>query len=107
MNNEFKKSFKKKDKMKNKSSLLGFALTGMAVGAAALYLFGTKEGRKNLNCAIEGINEFSNTLKDKANEGLECASDFAAKAKKMAKQKFEEGKSSFEDATDEIKQKGN
>jgi len=113
MKTELKKSLNK-NKMSKNSSLLGFALAGMAAGAAAWYLFGTKDGRKSLSKAIDGINELSSTIKEKASEGLECASDFADKAKDKAKKKFEEGKRKFSDisdqvsdASDEIKKKGN
>lgn len=107
MAKELEKTLKKENcKMKNKSSLVGFALAGLAAGAAAWYLFGTKEGRKNLNKAVEGFNEFSSTLKDKASDGLDYASDFADKAKKKAKKKFEEGKNKFAHVADDLLEKG-
>ncbi len=100
METDFKKTFKIKNKMNNKnSSLIGFALAGLAAGAAAWYLFGTKEGRDTLNKAVDGFNEFSHNLKDRANDGLEYAASYAEKAK----QKFEQGKNQFSDATDELK----
>lgn len=105
MRTELKKSLNK-DKMSKNSSLIGFALAGLAAGAAAWYLFGTKDGRKSLNKAIDGISELSNTIKERASEGLECASDFTDKAKDKAKRKFEEGKSKFSEVSDEIKKKG-
>lgn len=105
MKSELKKSLNK-DKMSKNSSLVGFALAGLAAGAAAWYLFGTKDGRKSLNKAIDSISELSNTIKEKASEGLDCASDFAEKAKDKAKKKFEEGKDKFSDVSDEIKKKG-
>lgn len=92
--------------MSKNSSLVGFALAGLAAGAAAWYLFGTKEGRKSLNKAIDGISELSSTLKEKANDGLECASDFADKTKDKMKKKFEEGKIKFSEVSDDIKKKG-
>ena len=69
-------------KMCNKTTkFVAFALTGLAVGAAAYYLFGTKEGRKTLNKAVDGVNDLSKTLKAQAEEGLDKAVQLANKAK--------------------------
>lgn len=75
---------KYRKKMGKRSSLMGFALAGLAAGAAAWYLFGTKEGRKALDRAMEGMSDFSETIKSKAKEGMDCVSDFADKAKNKA-----------------------
>lgn len=80
---------------KDRSSIVGFALAGLALGAAAWYLFGTKDGRENFDRAVEGINEVSTKLQKKAKEGMEYASDLADKAQDK-----------FNDMSDEAKRKG-
>jgi gas vesicle protein len=111
------KNNEKKNKMKNmekdRSSIIGFALAGLAVGAAAWYLFGTKEGRENFDRAVEGINEVSSKLQKKAKEkmdyasdkfrdGVDCASDVVDKVKEKAGDFREK----FHDASEEAKEKG-
>ena len=93
--------------MSKRSSLAGFAMAGLAAGAAAWYFFGTKEGRKCVDKAMESFNEFSNIVKDKTSEGFERASEYAGKAKSEAKKKYAEGKEKFADAADNVKQKAN
>lgn len=80
---------------KDRSSIVGFALAGLALGAAAWYLFGTKEGRENFDRAVEGINEVSSKLQKKAKEGMEYASDLADKAQDK-----------FHDISEDAKRKG-
>lgn len=63
------------------TKFVAFALTGLVVGAAAYYLFGTKEGRKTLNKAVDGVNGLSKTLKAQAEDGLQKASHLANRAK--------------------------
>lgn len=76
------KEVKKEQKVCGKTTkFVAFALTGLAVGAAAYYLFGTKEGRKTLNKAVDGVNGLSKTLKAQAEEGLQKASHLASRAK--------------------------
>src|SRR5690606_27173917 len=73
----------KKRKMcmeKDRNSIVGFALAGLALGAAAWYLFGTKEGRDRFDRAVDGIGEVSAKLQQKAKEGMECASDLKGRA---------------------------
>lgn len=91
--------------MSKRSNLAGFALMGMAAGAAAWYFFGTKEGRKCLDKAMENLNEFSDTVKEKTSEGLERASEYADKAKSEAKKKYAEGKGKLSDAAENVKGK--
>lgn len=102
-----KKTFKRKNKMSKRSSLAGFAMMGLAAGAAAWYFFGTKDGRKCLDKAMETFNDFSSTVKEKANEGMERASEYADKAKSKAKKKYAEGKEKLEDAANTVKNKAN
>jgi len=104
---EVKKTFKRKNKMSKRSSLAGFAMMGLAAGAAAWYFFGTKEGRKCMDKAMETFNDFSSTVKEKTNEGLERASEYAGKAKSKAKKKYAEGKEKLADAADTVKAKAN
>jgi len=95
MENKIKNKLKKKSMEKERSSIIGFALAGLAIGAAAWYLFGTKEGRENFDRAVEGINEVSTKLQKKAKEkmdyasdkikdGVDCASEFTDKVKDKA-----------------------
>lgn len=72
-----------KDKKGGKTTkFVAFALAGLAAGAAVYYLFGTNEGRKTLNKAVDGVNGLSKTLKAQAEEGLQKASHLANRAKK-------------------------
>uniref|UniRef100_F4C3R5 YtxH domain-containing protein n=3 Tax=Sphingobacteriaceae TaxID=84566 RepID=F4C3R5_SPHS2 len=75
-----------KEEMKEKkgsktAKFVAFALAGLAAGAAVYYLFGTTEGRKTLNKAVDGVNGLSKTLKAQAEEGLHRASHLANRAK--------------------------
>lgn len=71
-----------KEKKESKTTkFVAFALAGLAAGAAVYYLFGTKEGRKTLNKAVDGVNGLSRTLKAQAEEGLQRASHLANRAK--------------------------
>lgn len=98
---------------KDRSSIIGFALAGLAVGAAAWYLFGTKEGRENFDRAIEGINDVSSKLQkkaaekmdyasDKIKDGMGCASEIVDKVKDKAGEVGEK----IRDASEEAREKG-
>lgn len=98
---------------KERASIIGFALAGLAIGAAAWYLFGTKEGRENFDRAIEGINDVSSKLQKKAaekvdyasekiKEGMDSASGIVDKVKNRAGEVSEK----FHDASAEAKEKG-
>lgn len=102
---------------KDKSSIVGFALAGLALGATAWYLFGTKEGRENFDRAVEGIGEVSSKLQtqakkgveyasDKIHDGMEQASHYAESAKDKARDFVDKAEDNFKDATKEGKQKG-
>ncbi len=104
---------KKKDMENDRSSIIGFALAGLAVGAAAWYLFGTKEGRENFDRAIDGINDVSSKLQKKAKEKMEYASDkikdrvdSASNVVEKVKDKAGSFREKFHDASDEAKEKG-
>jgi gas vesicle protein len=107
------KKIKKKDMENDRSSIIGFALAGLAVGAAAWYLFGTKEGRENFDRAIDGINDVSSKLQKKAKEKMEYASDkikdrvdSASNVVEKVKDKAGSFREKFHDASDEAKEKG-
>jgi len=85
------------------TKFVAFALTGLAVGAAAYYLFGTKEGRKTLNKAVDGVNGLSKTLKAQAEEGLEKA----VKLANRAKEEYNKVVNLAEDASHEAMEKAN
>lgn len=107
------KKYKMKNMEKERASIIGFALAGLAVGAAAWYLFGTKEGRENFDRAIEGINDVSSKLQKKAAEKIDYASekikdgmDSTSGMVDKVKSKVGEASEKFHDASDEAKEKG-
>lgn len=117
MENRIKNKLKKKRMEKERSSIIGFALAGLAIGAAAWYLFGTKEGRENFDRAVEGINEVSTKLQkkakekmdyanDKIKEGVDCASELTDKVKNKAEEFSAKVQDEFRDAAEEAKEKG-
>lgn len=106
-----------KDMNQERSSIIGFAIAGLALGTAAWYLFGTKEGRENFDRAVEGINDVSSKLQKKAKkkmkdasdrvkEGMDHASQFADKAKDKASKYGDKFRGEFQDASDEAKEQG-
>lgn len=117
MEYKIKKKIKKKNMEKERSSIIGFAFAGLAIGAAAWYLFGTKEGRENFDRAVEGINEVSTKLQKNAKnkmeyaserirEGVDCASEFTDRVKEKAEKFSSKIQDDFSDATDNAKEKG-
>lgn len=117
MKNKLNKKVNFKNMDKDRSSIVGFAIAGLALGTVAWYLFGTKEGRENFDRAVEGINDVSSKLQKKAKkkmkyaeervrEGMDSASHFAEKAKDKASEYGDKFRSEFQDATDEAKDKG-
>lgn len=89
------KLIKKEKNMSKRSGMIGFALAGLAAGIATWYLLGTKEGRANLDRAIEGINDLSTTVKAKAKEQMEHAADKVD----VVKHKFSEMKNDLGEET--------
>lgn len=71
---------KKEETMSTKKSIVTFALVGLAVGTAAYFLFGTKEGKKQLDCAGDNFRKFSGSLREHTKEGAAQASRFAERA---------------------------
>lgn len=66
--------------MNTKNSIVTYALVGLAAGTAAWLLLGTKEGRKQLDRASDGIRELSKSIRKSTKEGLNKASKLADKA---------------------------
>lgn len=87
-----------KKKCSKATAFVAFAISGIAIGATAYYLFGTKDGRKTLNKAVDSVNDLSKTLKQQAEEGLEKASELA----KRAKQEYERVLNLAEDTGEEF-----
>ena len=67
--------------MKNsKNGLVAFALVGLAAGAAAWYLLGTDDGKKQLDRANEGIKSLTKSLKDLSKKEAKKAQKLANRA---------------------------
>lgn len=86
------------------TKFVAFALAGLAIGAAAYYLLGTKEGRKTLNKAVDGVNGLSKTLKAQAEDGLQRASHLANRAKEEYHRVINLADDASHDAMDKAKQ---
>lgn len=71
---------KKEKAMGAKQSIVTFALVGLAVGTAAYFLYGTKEGRKQLDCAGDNFRKLSGTLRERTREGAAKASRIVDRA---------------------------
>ena len=83
--------------MKNQSQLAAFIITGVAVGAAAWWLFGTKEGRRQLDCAADNVRDMASNLRQKAKEGAVKAADLAGRARTEAQHLQEKVKAGIGD----------
>ncbi|MBK1440911.1 hypothetical protein JHJ32_13000 [Parapedobacter sp. ISTM3] len=66
--------------MNTKNSIATYALVGLAAGTVAWLLLGTKEGRKQLDRAGEGIRELTQSIRKSTKEGLNKASKMADRA---------------------------
>ena len=67
--------------MKNsKNGLVAFALVGLAAGAAAWYLLGTDDGKKQLDRANDGIKSLTKSLKDLSKKEAKKAQKLANRA---------------------------
>ncbi len=67
-------------KMNTKNSIVTYALVGLAAGTVAWLLLGTKEGRKQLDRANDGIRELSKSIRKTTKEGIRKASEIANRA---------------------------
>ena len=63
--------------MTNNSKLPALLLAGVAIGAAAWYLFGTEEGKKTTDSLAEKLKHINDSVKVKANETIASVKDKA------------------------------
>ncbi len=63
--------------MTNNSKLPALLLAGVAIGAAAWYLFGTEEGKRTTDSLAEKLKDIGDTVKAKANETVASVKDRA------------------------------
>lgn len=66
--------------MNTKNSIVTYALVGLAAGTVAWLLLGTKEGRKQMDRAGDGIRELSKSIRKTTKEGIRRASEIANRA---------------------------
>src|SRR5690606_8631541 len=71
---------KKEMKMNTKNSIVTYALVGLAAGTVAWLLLSTKEGRKQMDRASDGIRELSKSIRKTTKEGIRKASEIANRA---------------------------
>lgn len=88
--------------MNTKNSIVTYALLGLAAGTAAWLLLGTKEGRKQMNRASDGIRELSKSIRKTTKDGMEKASKLADRASHeidtLRKQAKNKGQSAMNEA---------
>jgi len=75
-----KHNIKKDMKMNTKNSIVTYALVGLAAGTVAWLLLGTKEGRKQMDRAGDGIRELSKSIRKTTKDGIQKASKLADRA---------------------------
>jgi len=73
--------------MNTKNSIATYALVGLAAGTIAWLLLGTKEGRKQLDRAGDGIRELSKSIRKNTQEGLDKATQEIDDLRLQAKSK--------------------
>lgn len=61
--------------MANNSRLSTFLIAGVAIGAAAWYLLGTEEGKRTCNSLCDSLKDFSDAVKEKANDTVSNVKD--------------------------------
>lgn len=114
--NKKDKTTKKEKAMDTKKNIVAFALVGLAVGTAAYFLFGTKEGRKQLDCAGDNFRKFSGTVRERTRDGAAQASrlveragrdirDLAGRVKDYSKGYLDGAEEAVEKFTKEAEQK--
>lgn len=54
--------------MRNKSTMAGMVLAGLATGAAAWYLFGTSKGKEVSDRLMDSMKNLSSNVSDKAHD---------------------------------------
>ena len=68
--------------MKNRSTIAGVVLAGLATGAAAWYLLGTSNGKDVCNKVLGSVKDLSSSLADKASDAI---SEFSGKTDNVTK----------------------
>ncbi|WP_374164225.1 YtxH domain-containing protein [Arcticibacter sp. MXS-1] len=61
--------------MKNRSTIAGVVLAGLATGAAAWYLFGTSNGKEVCNKLMSSVKDMSGSMKDMSSSVMDKAHD--------------------------------
>ncbi len=61
--------------MKNKSTIAGVVLAGLATGAAAWYLFGTSNGKEVCSKLMSSVKDLSDSVAEKANGTIDHLSN--------------------------------
>ncbi|WP_353195372.1 YtxH domain-containing protein [Parapedobacter defluvii] len=84
--------------MNTKNSIVTYALVGLAAGTVAWLLLGTKEGRKQLDRASDGIRELSKSIRKNTKDGLHKASKLVDRASKEIDDLRTEAKSKSQSA---------
>ncbi len=88
--------------MKNsKNGLVAFALVGLAAGAAAWYLLGTDDGKKQLDRANDGIKSLTKSLKDLSKIEAKKAQKLANKASAELDNLKSKAQAAFSKASDD------
>ncbi|AIM35783.1 hypothetical protein ACFX5U_01645 [Sphingobacterium sp. SG20118] len=85
--------------MKNKNGLVAFALVGLAAGAAAWYLLGTDDGKKQLSRANDGIKDLTRSLKDVSKREAKRARKLASQASEELHALKDKASEKFDDLT--------
>ncbi|WP_343563289.1 hypothetical protein [Sphingobacterium sp.] len=88
--------------MKNsKNGLVAFALVGLAAGAAAWYLLGTDDGKKQLDRANDGIKSLTKSLKDLSKKEARKAQKLANRASAELDSLKSKAQAAFSKASDD------
>lgn len=90
--------------MSTRKGIVTYALVGLAIGTVTWLLVGTKEGRKQLDCANDGIRKLTKSIKSKTKEGADKVSQFAEKAGKEIRSFTSKAKGYGEDYLDEAEE---
>ncbi|HEY0053864.1 MAG TPA: YtxH domain-containing protein [Pedobacter sp.] len=61
--------------MKNNTKIPAIILAGIAIGAAAYYLFATDEGKKTMNDLADTINDLADTAMEKTRDSISDIKD--------------------------------
>lgn len=93
--------------MNTKNSIVTFALVGLAAGTITWLLLGTKEGRKQLDCANDGIRQLAKSFKENTKKGLDKAVEATNNARKetdeLRSKAANKGKSMLDKADQAVK----